>query len=719
MLDKIKQLFVRTQKPPYQAGTNLLLVLVLSVVVGAGVSYGTLGFMKAFDSVLNWVYFDWSDYPSGRYTHKLNPRNQVSFDFSADNNHGLSSLKQTQWADHGTCRVVATTAGVRADPVEADWHMDANGTVHIEPVTERDGKPVPPEKQLGMPVRLKFSGNHLKPATMDFNADFRRVQGNPSLLPGAMAKSQLLFKYKQGSFTDVPKWHILLALTLGGLFIGALYKAFKLSRGHGPADVIIARINNDGILPIKEGISTALICISSIGLGASVGRYGPAVHLGATLGSGFAQIFKLGRVNTVTFLGCGVASAIAASFNTPIAAGIFAHEAIIGHYSLRAFAPITIAAVTGNEVAKMNGRYFDGFQNLTPPADLVIGDYPIFAIVGLISAVFALIYMRSLVSVGKWVKATRIPQWLRPALAGLAIGMVAIWLPTLLGLVEETTTQVIQDKGLEYGFQLLCLLIGFKIASTALCLGTGMHGGVFGPALCFGAMVGAAFAMVVDPNQYQIFALAGMGACISSVVGAPISTILIVFELNQNYSVATAVMVAVVVSNLVTNRYFARSYFIYQVQAAGFDINAGREVNILQRRTIREVMESEYHTIKPDANLKAIEQALRKNPDADLYVTEENGRLLGGITLGTAWDALRKGGGQSARDLARMPEHWLTEETDLNRGFEVIEEFVGISVPVVNNPEDMRLTGIIHEANVIQAYNQAVKEARGEEQGLD
>ena len=719
MLDKLKQLFVRTQKPPYQAGTNLLLVLVLSVVVGAGVSYGTLGFMKAFDSVLNWVYFSWSDYPSGRYTHKLDPRNQVSFDFSADNNHGLSSLKQTQWADHGTCRVVATTAGVRADPVEADWHMDANRTVHIEPVTERDGKPVPPEKQLGMPVRLKFSGNHLKPATMDFNADFRRVQGNPSLLPGAMAKSQLLFKYKQGSFTDVPKWHILLALTLGGLFIGALYKAFKLARGHGPADVIIARINNDGILPIKEGISTALICISSIGLGASVGRYGPAVHLGATLGSGFAQIFKLGRVNTVTFLGCGVASAIAASFNTPIAAVIFAHEAIIGHYSLRAFAPITIAAVTGNEVAKMNGRYFDGFQNLTPPADLVIGDYPIFAIVGLISAVFALIYMRSLVSVGKWVKATRIPQWLRPALAGLAIGMVAIWLPTLLGLVEETTTQVIQDKGLEYGFQLLCLLIGFKIASTALCLGTGMHGGVFGPALCFGAMVGAAFAMVVDPNQYQIFALAGMGACISSVVGAPISTILIVFELNQNYSVATAVMVAVVVSNLVTNRYFARSYFIYQVQAAGFDINAGREVNILQRRTIREVMESEYHTIKPDANLKAIEQALLKNPDADLYVTEENGRLLGGITLGTAWDALRKGGGQSARDLARMPEHWLTEETDLNRGFEVIEEFVGISVPVVNNPEDMRLTGIIHEANVIQAYNQAVKEARGEEQGLD
>ena len=719
MLAKIKKLFVRTQKPAYQAGTNLLLVLVLSVVVGAGVSYGTLGFMKAFDSVLNWVYYQWSDYPSGRYTHKFDPRNNVSFDFRGANTHGLAGLKQMQWANNGTCRIVTTADGVRSLPVETKWHMDANRTVLLERVQERDGDPLADENLLASAVRLKFEGKHLVPASKDLNSTIRRVKGDASLLPRAIDNERLLFKYKQGSFTDVPKWHILLALTLGGLFIGALYRALKLARGHGPADAIIARISNDGILPIKEGIGTALICISSIGLGASVGRYGPAVHLGATLGSGFSTAFNLGRVNTVTFLGCGVASAIATSFNTPIAAVIFAHEAIIGHYSLRAFAPITIAAVTGNEVAKMNGRFFDGFQNLTQFTELVPTQYPLFAVVGLISAVFALIYMRSLVTIDKMMRESRIPQWLRPAIAGLSIGIIAIWLPNLLGLVEETTSQVIQDQGVEYTLKLLCLLIVFKIASTALCLGSGMHGGVFGPALCFGAMVGAAFAMIYDPSQYQIFALASMGACISSVVGAPISTILIVFELNQNYSVATAVMVSVVVSNLVTNRFFARSFFLFQVQAAGFDINAGREVLILGRRTIREVMESQFHTIDPEADLKAIEQALRKNPDADLYVTEEDDRLLGGITLGTAWDALREGGNQTARDLARMPDHWLTEDTDLNRGFEVIEEFVGISVPVVNNPEDMRLTGIIHEANVIQAYNEAVKEARGEEQGLD
>ena len=202
-------------------------------------------------------------------------------------------------------------------------------------------------------------------------------------------------------------------------------------------------------------------------------------------------------------------------------------------------------------------------------------------------------------------------------------------------------------------------------------------------------------------------------------MGAPIATILIVFELNQNYSVATAVMVAVVISNLVTNKYFARSYFLFQVQAAGFDINAGREVLILQRRRIREVMETGFQTITPDADLAAVEQALRAHPEADLYVADSDQKLLGVITLAGAWDTLKTGAKQTAADLATQPEHILTEDTDLNQGFEIIEEFVGVSIPVVENTKTQRLTGIIHEANIIQAYNEAVKTARGEEQGLD
>ncbi len=175
MLAKIKKLFVRTQKPAYQAGTNLLLVLVLSVVVGAGVSYGTLGFMKAFDSVLNWVYYQWSDYPSGRYTHKFDPRNNVSFDFRGANTHGLAGLKQKKWADHGTCRIVTTAGGVRSLPVETKWRMEGNQTVLIEPVSERDGNLLADENLLASKVQLKFKGKHLVPASKDLNSTIRRV----------------------------------------------------------------------------------------------------------------------------------------------------------------------------------------------------------------------------------------------------------------------------------------------------------------------------------------------------------------------------------------------------------------------------------------------------------------------------------------------------------------------------------------------------------------
>lgn len=700
MLDALSNFFNRKQKPPYQSGTNLLLLLVLSVVIGAGVAYATLGFMKTFERVVNWVYFDWSDTPSGRYTHKFDARNKLQLDFRGNNEHGLEGLRQTQWATAGKCSITTTRDGVRLEPIRAYWQY-AHEKVHIDI-----------EESNSTSLILSFNNSDLRPEN-------NSVLALAEHLPSPDYKGALLFKYKQGSFTDIPKWHIFTALMGGGLFIGLLYIALKLPRGHGPADAIIARINNDGILPIREGISTALICASSIGLGASVGRYGPAVHLGATLGSGFGQAFNLGRTNIVTFMGCGVASAIACSFNTPIAAVIFTHEAIIGHYSLRAFAPVTIAAVAGNAVAIHHGRFFDGFQNLTAPTELTLGQYPLFAIVGLIAGLFAIAYMRSIVFMGKTVKRTKIPFWSRPMLAGLAIGIVALWLPNLLGLVEETTSQVIQDQGTEYVLQLLCLLILFKIAATALCLSCGMHGGVFGPALCIGAMVGAALAMAYDAEYYQIFALAGMGACISSVVGAPIATILIVFELNQNYSVATAVMVAVVISNLVTNKYFARSFFLFQVQAAGFDINAGREVLILQRRRIREVMEEDFRTIEPQADMTKVEEALRTHPEADLYVTDSDNKLLGSITLASAWDALKAGGNQTASDLASMPEHILTEETDLNRGFEIIEKFVGVSIPVVENTDNMRITGIIHEANIIQAYNEAVKTARGEEQGLE
>ena len=148
MLEAVKKLFDRKQKPPYQAGTNLLLLLILSVVIGSGVSYATLGFMKAFDRVVNWVYFDWNDSPSGRYTHKVDARNKLSLDFRGNNSHNLNSLQQTQWPTAGDCILITTRDGVRQAPVTGQWDFE-NDLVRVEIE--------------GQPIELKFDGKHLFP----------------------------------------------------------------------------------------------------------------------------------------------------------------------------------------------------------------------------------------------------------------------------------------------------------------------------------------------------------------------------------------------------------------------------------------------------------------------------------------------------------------------------------------------------------------------------
>ena len=193
----------------------------------------------------------------------------------------------------------------------------------------------------------------------------------------------------------------------------------------------LSRINNDGIMPVREGISQRSFA-SSIGLR----RPMAPPYTSAPRSLRLWPNLQSRRTNTVTFLGCGVASAIATSFNTPITAVILPMT-IIGHYSLRAFAPITIAAVAGNAVAIHHGRFFDGFQNLTAPAELTLGQYPLRLCRTHRRPLRYNLHAES----GEHEKGGGQNQTSlvnRPAIAGFAIAIVAIWLPNLLGLVEET-----------------------------------------------------------------------------------------------------------------------------------------------------------------------------------------------------------------------------------------------------------------------------------------
>ena len=361
---------------------------------------------------------------------------------------------------------------------------------------------------------------------------------------------------------------------LGGLVVGVLHRFIPERRSHGPPDVIRAVQGLDGRIPARSGFLSALASVVSLGAGASVGQYGPLAHLGATLGSLVARISRDTRWMATVGVGCGVAAAISTAFNAPIAGIVFAHEVILRHYSLRAFAPITVAASMGYVVANVV------FER--PPLFRVeaisVGFAPEFLgfiLIGAAGAFVAVLYMRAILYSGRIAGKLPVADYLKPMLAGAVLGLVAIWLPDILGIGKETLRFAVIDHAFAPGE--LAFLLAAKILATALCIGFGFAGGVFSPALLigilFGALAGNGAELLLGElrSDVAIYAICGMVAVTSAVIGAPLTTILIVFELTRNYDLATAAMVSVVFSNLVSYRIFGRSLFDVQLRMRGFD----------------------------------------------------------------------------------------------------------------------------------------------------
>ncbi|MEM1296761.1 MAG: chloride channel protein [Verrucomicrobiota bacterium] len=518
------------------------------------------------------------------------------------------------------------------------------------------------------------------------------------------------------AFAGIPAWQLVTGLTAAGVIIGCAPKLLRFDRFQNPADVIIASHEGEAKIPVKEGAYSAIFSAFAIGMGAPVGRYGPAVHLGASIGSWLGQCLRMTRRARQTLLGCGVASAISASFDAPIAGVIFAHEVIIGHYSLRAFAPITIASVLGNLLPRLHDYEFTALRLGNPVGVHGAWDHLIFALIGLIGALVSIGFMQSMLHSSKWIKKSPLPHWSHPALAGLIAGLVGIKLPQVLGLGDEVIFGILSQTPdvLFFSIGTVITLLVAKLVVTSLAIGCRIPGGVFAPSLFLGAMLGAAIALICGVREdYQVCVLVGMGAVISSVVGAPISTILIVFELTRNYDAATAVMIGVVVANAFVTRTYARSYFHRQIRLSGIDLDRGMELRNLEGRTIGQIMRTQWLSVSPNTPLSVVEDLICRHRNQDLYVIDSDGHLEGKIE---PVDLLAERA-ETAGEISREPGVVFSVDESVAAGLEVVGQFAGNSLPVVESLETGKLAGIVTENDFVRAYNDAVIEARDERRG--
>jgi len=504
----------------------------------------------------------------------------------------------------------------------------------------------------------------------------------------------------------------LLLLAVGGLLFGLILKALGWERFRGPANVIVAVHERDGRLNVRDGLVTAACDALALGMGAPVGRYGPAVQLGATVASFLGQSIGLTRSGLRVLLGCGVAAAISASFNAPIAGAIFAHEAIIGHFSLRAFAPIAVASVVAVGVTRYHGFEYVALKLSERTGHLVLWEYPAYFALGLLSAAVAVIYMSGVLRAGDLANRMRLPVWIQPALGGALAGAVGLWVPEVLGLGNTTMQQVLDPElaASVYGIGMLTILWLAKLGASVSCLGLRYPGGVFSPAIFMGAALGGMVGFAAPFLDYQICVLVGMGALVSSVIGAPLATILIVFELTENYQAATAVMIGVVAANAVVTRYYGRSIFHRQILRWGIDLERPQEQRLMAARQVAEIMSPQFLAVRPERTAAELQTFVGRGHLGDVFVVDgEDRRLLGKVPLAILVAAKDQ---QTAAELCEPAGLWLRASEDLWSGFLSIERFVGYSVPVVADAQSMKLVGVVTESDFISAYRRSVKEAR-------
>lgn len=516
-------------------------------------------------------------------------------------------------------------------------------------------------------------------------------------------------------------WHILIVPTVGGLLIGLfIYYAMPGRRHQGLASVIEASALRGGHMSVRAGIGAAIASSASIGVGASVGREGPAVHLGATVGSWFARRLHLSRSMSRALLGCGAAAAVAASFNAPIAGALFAHEVVVGHFALSAFAPIVIASVVATIVSRVFFGNFPAFEVYEHPLVSFL-EFPAVVVLGLMCGAMAVIFMRSTMYTEDQFKKLPVPQWVRPGIAGFLVGLIALAFPQVMGVGYDATDIALK---VEYTLPLLIALVIAKTAATSISVGGGFGGGVFTPSLMIGAMLGGAYGIVatsIFPDLSSgagAYTIIGMGGVAAAVMGAPISTVLIVFELTDDYPLTIAVMIAVVIASLITNQFAKGSFFNWQLERAGFDLKGGFETALLRSITISQIQIKPGETIDVGAGIQQVRETLQRSDTGELFVLKEGNELFGTITLADLSDIAFDHDVDSlinAGDVARVHPPILEAEDDLETANTVIRDSGEHYIAVVEDHESLKFIGTLYETDLMSAYNRALLEARREE----
>ena len=443
------------------------------------------------------------------------------------------------------------------------------------------------------------------------------------------APLELLFSSHAEDFESLPRiWHFLLPL-LGAFGIGLLLHYIPKHRRQVSVGHVLDRLHNhQGKLPAYNWAVQFVGGILALLTGQSMGREGPAVHLGAGAASQVGQWLRLPNNCLRTLIGCGVASAIAASFNTPMAGVIFSMEVILMEYTIAGFIPVMMASVTGAVIGQMIFGHDPAFS-IAPLQMNTLWELPIIGMAGLIVALFAATIIRLQLLFNE---QHQLPVIARLTFAGAVTGALAFWYPQILGVGYDTIGAAMHG---DLTVQLLIGILFAKVLATTVSGGLGMPGGLIGPMLFIGAVLGGIIGITTNaltPDSGanpSFYVLLGMGAMMAAVINAPLAALITVFELTHNPNTIFPTMLIIVISVIATRQIFrCDGIFIAQLEANGFNLNSGPIRQALDRVGVRSVMETRFLRCPHQLTVHQLQQRLQQHPQWLVIDDQEKDKYL-------------------------------------------------------------------------------------------
>lgn len=540
-----------------------------------------------------------------------------------------------------------------------------------------------------------------------------------------------LFLRRPGDPVEVAEimadWQRVLTPTLGGLCAGlVLYWGLRLAGPQRSSNLLEVVVAGDGRLPFRSAIVKFVSSLITIGSGGSIGREGGITQLSATFASKWGQLAKWQPYRLRLLVGCGAASGISAAYNAPISGAVFAALIVLGNFSMSLFAPLVFASV----VATMVSRSFFGIRPwyTVPPFEFTsVSQLPWFVCLGIVSGVVGAAFLKLLNYSEELFKKLRLPIYLRLAVGGLIVGIIALRFPGVWGNGYVVTNRILLGLYPQQvaGLLFLAGLFLAKLIATLATVGSGAVGGVFTPTLFFGAGVGAIFGLslrelhLAEELPIAAFAVVGMGSMLAATLRSPLLAMIMVFEISLDYSLMPPLMLACVVSILVAGKLHPESIYTEPLRRKGVLLRQDPAASdAATERTVSDLMRAPVPPVRETSTLGEIANRFLTSTNNFLPVVDGKGQLVGVIALHDLKEFLGSGEqllGVIAYDIMRAPPPCVTPNQRLLEILPVVLASEQRNIPVVNTLKENRLVGALARAEVLGIFSEMIAASRKSE----